>query len=315
MEQLQKLLEPLPERHRSALSWFIERTGTEQNWPEPLPDGTLLATKAKGIYKPSWTSYALTVRQTLGGPYPDRDPVLRADGSWSYFYFQENHDAGERDSEFTNRGLISCWRDKVPVAVMRQVTEQPRSQYRIWGLALVAGWGNGYFILEGFRSDGQSAGAGTAVELRQEEAALAAAQIQPPGLESMVDTREKILALIIRRQGQPAFRQNLLQAYERRCAITGCDVVDALEAAHILPYCGPESNQTSNGLLLRADVHTLFDLGLITIEPESMTVLVSPALAQSTYRDYAGMKLQVPLMLGSRPNVAALEQHRRWSGY
>ena len=55
----------LPARHRSALSWFEEHAGTVQRWPAPLSDETLLASKAKGIYKPRWSEYALSVRQSL----------------------------------------------------------------------------------------------------------------------------------------------------------------------------------------------------------------------------------------------------------
>ena len=55
MEQFDKLIARLPEKHRSALKWFAERAGSEQLWPETLLDGTLLASKAKGIYKPNMT--------------------------------------------------------------------------------------------------------------------------------------------------------------------------------------------------------------------------------------------------------------------
>jgi putative restriction endonuclease len=313
MERLQALLATLPEKHQAALVWFLDRAGTEQNWPEPLPDGTILATKAKGIYKPSWSRYALTIRETIGSPYPDRDPKLRPDGSWSYFYFQENRDAAARDSEFTNRGLVACWRDKVPVAVMRQVSEKPRSTYRILGLALVAGWGDGYFVFEGFRPDGQSIGRGSAADFRQ----AGLTPVAPPeefGLETMNDAREKILASIVRRQGQPEFRRRLLDAYDGRCAITECDVVDALEAAHIVPYCGPKSNHPSNGLLLRADVHTLFDLGLVSIDADAMTVVIAPRLAMSVYGELSGKPLRLPTATDLKPSRPVLDQHRAWAG-
>ena len=89
--------------------------------PSPIEaagERTLLATQAKGIYKPGWSDYALSVRQTLGSPYPDRDPEIRTDGTWSYAYFQENPNPAERDREFTNRGLVACLRDGVPVGAM-----------------------------------------------------------------------------------------------------------------------------------------------------------------------------------------------------
>lgn len=84
----------------------------------------------------------------------------------------------------------------------------------------------------------------------------------PTNLE---DGRKKIERMVTQRQGQPAFRNALLAAYNNRCAITGCTIDDVLEAAHISPYLGKHTNHVTNGLLLRADVHTLFDRGLIKI--------------------------------------------------
>ncbi len=98
-----------------------------------------------------------------------------------------------------------------------------------------------------------------------------------------VDERQRVLAAIVRRRGQPAFRKALLEAYAGRCAMTGCDVVDALEAAHIRPYSGRSSNVISNGLLLRADIHTLFDLYLISVDDTSSKIEVAPSLRPSAY--------------------------------
>ena len=76
------------------------------------------------------------------------------------------------------------------------------------------------------------------------------------------DARKRISRMIAQRRGQSAFRNNLFDVYGGRCAITGCEVPDVLEAAHIFPYRGEDTNKVVNGLLLRADVHTLFDCGL-----------------------------------------------------
>ncbi len=82
METWEYFLEHVSVQHRTALKWFIEHTGTTLPWPTPLSDGTLLATKAKGIYKPKWTRYALSVRQTLNSPYYDVTPVMHTDGNF-----------------------------------------------------------------------------------------------------------------------------------------------------------------------------------------------------------------------------------------
>ncbi|WP_442503823.1 HNH endonuclease [Marinivivus vitaminiproducens] len=115
--------------------------------------------------------------------------------------------------------------------------------------------------------------------------------------------------MVRRRQGRPAFRRALLRAYGGRCAISGCAVEPLLEAAHIHPYRGPDTNAAQNGLLLRADIHTLFDLGLITIS-SSMTISVSSMLASTEYAALDGSKLQLPLQVGDYPSSLALAWHR-----
>jgi putative restriction endonuclease len=70
------------------------------------------------------------------------------------------------------------------------------------------------------------------------------------------------------RLGQGAFRVLVTEAYERRCAVTAERILPVLEAAHIKPYALNGPHQVSNGILLRSDLHRLFDLGYITITPD-----------------------------------------------
>ena len=318
-EQAQLLLQKLPPRHQQALRWFLTNANTVQPWPAPLagPEGeTLLASLPKGIYKPQWTQYALSVRQNLKSPYPDQEPVYRPDGSWTYLYFQESTDPTQRDAEFTNRGMLACWRDIVPVGVMRQVNPKPGSRYQVLGLAIVAGWEGGYFFLEGFGSSGESRGRGPQGEIEwlargQERAQLDAGSFDPKGV---IDARERELAQIVRRRGQPKFRADLIEAYEGRCAISNCDAVEALEAGHITPYQGEQTNRVDNGLLLRCDLHTLFDLGLIAVDPANLTALLSPRIAGTDYGRFAGVALRLPRNAVDRPSISALQAHRAWSG-
>jgi len=130
----------------------------------------------------------------------------------------------------------------------------------------------------------------------------------------IADSRVRVLASIVRRRGQPAFRGNLLEAYNRRCAITGCEVEAVLEAAHIVPYKGEETNCIENGLLLRADLHTLFDLKLIVIDGSTMRLLVSNSLDGTSYEKYRGMFVRIPEDSNHRPSMKALEEHRKGSG-
>jgi hypothetical protein len=129
---------------------------------------------------------------------------------------------------------------------------------------------------------------------------------------ALVDARARVLREVVQRQGQPAFRNALLAAYGGRCAVTGCDAEDALEAAHIIGYCGPASQDVRNGLLLRADIHTLFDLDLVSICPERLQVVLAPALRTSTYAELHGRPLSLPSVLEQQPDRAALRH--RWTG-
>jgi putative restriction endonuclease len=67
------------------------------------------------------------------------------------------------------------------------------------------------------------------------------------------------------RLGQGSFRILVTEAYNRRCAVTGERTLPVLEAAHIKPFAKSGPNKISNGLLLRSDIHKLFDLGYITV--------------------------------------------------
>ncbi|PNQ53824.1 HNH endonuclease, partial [Vibrio agarivorans] len=108
---------------------------------------------------------------------------------------------------------------------------------------------------------------------------------------NLQDARKKITREIHARQGQAAFREMLLAEYGR-CLVSGCKVSHAIEAAHIVPYMGEATNSIENGLLLRADIHTLFDLGLISITPYQRKIVVSKRLSCTDYEQYAGKKMQ-----------------------
>jgi putative restriction endonuclease len=126
---------------------------------------------------------------------------------------------------------------------------------------------------------------------------------------SIFDQRRKVLAAIIRRQGGAKFRQLLLDCYGSRCAISGCDAQAVLEAAHILPYSGKSTNHAQNGLLLRADLHTLFDRGLLGIQPRDYAVVLHESLRNTVYADLAGQRISLPSTKECLPSKSALEIH------
>ena len=91
---------------------------------------------------------------------------------------------------------------------------------------------------------------------------------------SLEDGREIKLRAVATRQGQKKFRNHLLQAYKSKCAFTNCDIVQVLQAAHIVPYNGSETNNIKNGILLRADIHDLYDMFFVSINPENFKIAI-----------------------------------------
>ena len=131
--------------------------------------------------------------------------------------------------------------------------------------------------------------------------------------DNVEDGREYAMQNICARRGQAQFRQALREAYKDQCAISGCDVVEVLEAAHISPYLGLQTNSLSNGLLLRTDIHTLFDLYLITVNPVDLRIVISNQLRKSIYSDFKGKKLRVPKNDAFWPSRDVLQKHFDYS--
>lgn len=132
---------------------------------------------------------------------------------------------------------------------------------------------------------------------------------EPFDPSDLIDGRKRVFRAIRLRQGQPKFRSRLLTAYGRACAFTGERTLWVLEAAHIVPYLGPKTNHVTNGLLLRSDVHTLFDLGLIAVHPASRTLRVARRLESTPYDALKGQPLREPRLASNRASQAALEAH------
>lgn len=305
-----ELIAKAPLNHRVALDWFKDNAGKELPWTPLLPGGMRLFCTPKGIYKPEGSEHALTVRQTLKTKYPDREPIFRDDGSWTYFYHQEKESEAELDY-FTNRALLACMKDRIPVGVARQTSAKPNTKYFILGLALVENFKNGFFQFEGFSSGGEyipNSIDGPDTEYISDLESKVEQQ-SPFDPHELKDAKERIFREIALRRGQKKFRSKLLRIYGGRCAISGCEVEAALEAAHITPYMGPATNSSQNGILLRADIHTLWDLGLIAIDPESLQVGLGQALMGTSYQSFCGKTPTFPNNPEDKPSIEAIKSH------
>ncbi|WP_201797811.1 HNH endonuclease [Photobacterium rosenbergii] len=309
--QLDKAVYPnLEESHLKRLQWAADHAGEIVPWSELNRKDFMIAMIPKGIYKPAESKYALSVKQIINGPYADRTPVDHGDGTWTYYYFQEGHEPSERDKFATNRGLLKCMEDKVPVAVVIQQTKKPQKvTYLVKGVGLISEWKDGYFKIDGFSAQGK---VNTAYTDGQYQTQLEGIDNKTEGYEpsSTEDGREKTFQSICKRRGQKRFRNSLIRAYGGACAITGTNVESVLEAAHITPYNGEESNHITNGILLRADIHTLWDLGLIAIDESNFTVIVNDSLMGTVYEELSTQKIKLPKDASEWPSVKCLSYHR-----
>lgn len=122
-----------------------------------------------------------------------------------------------------------------------------------------------------------------------------------------VDPRGGFTMRMVRaRKGQPQFRQQLLNRFGNMCAFTGACHTAALDAAHLYSYAREGEHRVDEGLLLRKDLHKLFDSELVGVS-SSRTLLLHPGLGNTQYRSLAGARLKVEL-----PNRALelLDEHR-----
>lgn len=119
--------------------------------------------------------------------------------------------------------------------------------------------------------------------------------------------------LVPRRLGQGTFRAMVTDAYGRQCAITRERTLPALDAVHIRPFSSVETHHIRNGLLLRSDLHRLFDAGYITVMPD-YTVKASSRMRRDfnggdSYLQLDGASINVPAMADQWPDPEALRWH------
>lgn len=310
LERAKKLV---PQAFLPCYDWFTSNTGEKiprlPHNMHPKPTTPIPLSRDSGIYIPGATQveydggrrYALSVHSTGHKKYDDRSPIPLADGTWLLSYAA--HDGSDLSQGY-NAALMNCLNDGIPVGVF--VKEAPG--YRVLGLAYVEQYNS---ITRMFTLHGPVS---TATET--------AGSFVPHGFEELPEDEQKILmeldgqderrvvtAQQVRREQQGKFREALLQAYSETCAITGVNVPEVLQAAHINPYRGRKSQVVNNGILLRADLHLLYDAHLISVEPDSLSVSLSKRLDGTTYLRYNHQRLREPVSADLAPNVDLLAIH------
>lgn len=209
-------------------------------------------------------------------------------------YGQANADAGTR---------------KLTCLVLREATFLPQSDWLPWDKR--EEWADTVVSFKGYDL---ASGVGTVLA----DLLASTDGSRPPDLDDefsplMADTRTFAEVSEPLREGQGAFRVRLLSAYGSACAVTREHALPVLEAAHIQPYLGPASNHVQNGLILRTDLHRLYDVGYVTVTPE-LRLEVSARLKDEfdngrTYYEMAGRTVAVPSDPRLRPSRDALLWH------
>ena len=111
------------------------------------------------------------------------------------------------------------------------------------------------------------------------------------------------------RRGQLKFRENLLKAYDNKCSILGHGPKDVLEAVHIEPHAKTGINELDNGLIMRCDLHSLFDAHLLRINPENLSIVIDPSLRGTPYWELRSKTIRAKVD-GSQIGTKYLRQ--RW---
>ena len=119
------------------------------------------------------------------------------------------------------------------------------------------------------------------------------------------------LAIRVRR-GDMRLRSQLCRLFKNQCAISGSCPKDLLEVSYIAPYPAGDVHSVRNAILLRSDIHTLWDLNLIGVHPETLEVNINNRLTGTPYEDLVGHKLATP-STGSRLDTTAMRE--RWSHF
>jgi predicted restriction endonuclease len=215
----------------------------------------------------------------------------------------------ESSGDARNSGLINCMQDGVPVGVLIQQTGKPNVTYWVVGLGRISRFDGDWFTIEQWETFSSTGSVYDTTEI--ERYAILQEEFDPQNYDLDRDVRLQAMTV---RHGQGLFRSQLLKAYDNRCAFTNSSAVPALDAAHIVPYGGRVTNHPTNGLLLRADVHKLFDLGLIAVDTSTWTKIVSSELSSTEYADFHGREMLLPGHSSVMPNAKALDMHRERSG-
>jgi len=293
---------------RKGLEWFASHAGDEITVPGVCPDGIRLEEpQGGGIYVPKNSPYVLSLKSfwrekdesIYASPAPHFLDAAR--DSWVTKYHHVLSSPKGNKPVWKNARAANNMNDGVPVGVFREVMGRHRKiTHLVAGIALITNYDleTGYFTLESNPSF-----------IKGTQEALAP-KITEPELQAWKALQKTI------REDQFDFRNRLLPFYGNKCAVTGHAVEADLQVAHICAYRGAETNIIPNALVLRSDIHALFDGGHLGVTPNDYTVVLSERAKQSPkYADLNLRKINLPIRSANYPLNALLQGHLdSWAG-
>lgn len=127
--------------------------------------------------------------------------------------------------------------------------------------------------------------------MSNEETGCATPFIETPYELSIEDTRKKAQKEIMVREGQKKFRNDAFKRYQHKCVVSGCNVQNVLQAGHIQGYKGKQTNHPANSIVLRVDLHWLYDANLMGIDTD-FVIHIHPSVKDEHYRSFHGQKIE-----------------------
>ena len=314
----------VPSEFLPAWQWYqsmegqlIPRLPMGDDSPAELP---IKIAEQSGIHSPSeddieggWHNdrkYAVTVHTSNGKRYNDKNLITRPDGTWLLEYAAQKTEEGRERQRDHNQPLLNCLEDGVPVGVL---LGQSGRGYRVLGLAFVERYDvrNGFFTLHGPVNEATERQRLFSMLISDSLSPADWTKLQELQRIALMDGDERVKTLVrkAKRDQQAKFRNDVFSAYEGRCAASGTGVEDILQAAHIDDFRGKISQIVQNGILLRVDIHMLYDANLLGIEPESHRIVLSNAVNLEPYEYLSDKRLRLPKDPSKQPDDELLEIH------
>lgn len=330
----------VPPEFLAAWDWYLQNEGA---LIKNLPMGTngpsncpIKICAERGIHTPTekdinngWKrgrEYALTIHSSkdrssenssrINGQYHD-SVIYRPDGTWTFEYSEQKTQPGRKHVWDHNTPLMNCLEDGVPVGVIavEDTAKKRADNYLVLGLGFVEQYNEftGTFTIHGpvneSSDDSQRYFLITKTELSDAEREKLN---ELHKLAKMPDNEdEKRYIEQLQRERQKQFSNDVRAAYDGHCAISNVSERAALQAAHVDNYRGRKSQIVQNGILLRADLHLLYDSHLLGIKPNSHEIVLAESVREKGYEELLNRRdhIQLPKDRKLWPDEALLDIH------